>query len=119
MDQRKRVGKIGEDAAATYLRQHGYQILMRNWSTRFGEIDIIAKKSQTLIFVEVRSTRGIRYGYGFQSIGNRKQQKVRRLALQYVKRQQFNHLPLRFDVISVLINRENKVVKLDHIPNAF
>lgn len=119
MDQRKRVGRLGEEAAATYLRQNGYQILARNWFTRLGELDIIAQENQDLVFVEVRSTRGLRFGYGFQSVDFKKQQRVRRLALQYMKHHNLGYLLIRFDVISVLIGHANKVIKLDHIPNAF
>lgn len=113
------MGKLGEEAAAAYLRQNGFRILARNWSTRLGEIDIIAKKNQTFVFVEVRTTRGIRYGDGFQSVNRRKQQKVRRVALQYIQRQQLGDRPVRFDVISVRIDCNNQVQQLDHIPHAF
>ena len=119
MDQRKKIGRMGEEVAATYLRQNGYQILARNWSTRLGEIDLIAKKQQEIVFVEVRTTRGLRFGYGFQSVDVRKQQRVRRLAMQYIQQHKLGHLPIRFDVISVLMNREDQVLQLDHIPNAF
>lgn len=119
MDQRKRTGRLGEEAAASYLRRKGYQILARNWLTRWGELDIVAQENRDLVFVEVRSTRGLRYGYGFQSVDFKKQQKVRRLALQYLKLHHLENCSIRFDVISVLINHENEVIQIDHIPHAF
>lgn len=119
MDQRKMVGQLGEEAATNYLKEQGYQILTRNWSTRLGELDIIAQKGEELVFVEVRSTRSIRFGYGFQSVDVRKQQKIKRLALQYIKQHQLCSKAMRFDVISILLSRYNEVVQLDHIPYAF
>lgn len=119
MDQRKKVGKLGEEAAINYLKGQGYQILTRNWSTRLGELDIIAQKGEELVFVEVRSTRSLRFGYGFQSVDARKQQRIKRLALQYIKQHQLRSQAMRFDVISVLLSRNNEVIQLDHIPHAF
>lgn len=119
MDPRKEIGKIGEEAATRHLEDQGYQILGRNWSTRLGELDIIATDQEAIIFVEVRTTSSNQFGYGFQSIDFRKQHKVRRLALQYLQNQQLHSKPLRFDVVSVLLNGQREIQELQHIPAAF
>lgn len=119
IDSRKEIGKIGEDAAARHLEKQGYHVLFRNWTTRLGELDIIATDEEYLIFVEVRTTTGNRFGYGFQSVDFRKQHKIRRLALQFLQQYRLESKPLRFDVISVLMGKDLRVEELQHIPAAF
>ncbi|MBA4494707.1 YraN family protein [Paenactinomyces guangxiensis] len=118
-DRRKQVGKAGEDEAAQYLLKKGWEILDRNWSSRLGELDIIARNREQVVFVEVRTTSGARFGFGFQSVDIRKQQKVRRLALQYLQQKRLEHVPVRFDVVSVLLDRNRVPVQMDHIEAAF
>lgn len=118
-DRRKETGRAGENAAAHYLTEKGYTILERNWSTRLGELDIIASEKEQIIFVEVRTTSGVRFGFGYQSVDIRKQQKVRRLALQYIQQKRLEHLPIRFDVVSVLLDRGISSIQIDHIEGAF
>jgi putative endonuclease len=119
IDQRREIGRIGEDAANNYLKAKGYTILARNWSTKLGELDIIATDQEAIIFVEVRTTTSNQFGYGFQSVDFRKQQKVRRLALQYVQTKKLSGKLIRFDVISVLLGSDRKVQEINHIPAAF
>ncbi|TCS93130.1 YraN family protein [Hazenella coriacea] len=118
-DLRKQVGQAGEQAATEFLINRGWKILDRNWSTRLGELDIIAIDHPTIVFVEVRTTSSTYFGYGFQSVDFRKQQKVRRLALQYIQMKQWDHLPIRFDVISVFMGRDGIPTQVDLIEGAF
>jgi putative endonuclease len=116
-DKRKQVGRLGEELAARFLLQKGYVIRDRNWATRMGELDIIAMKDGQLVIVEVRTTRSAKFGYGLESVDFRKQQKLRRLAVLYLSRHRLHHLPLRFDVISVLWDEKDP--QLNHIEGAF
>lgn len=118
-DPRKMVGRRGEEVASLYLVEKGFVIVERNWHTRQGELDLVAQKENQLIFVEVRTTSSNRFGYGFQSVDHRKQQKVRRLALQYLQQRRLFHMSIRFDVISVLLNEQLIPVRIDHIEGAF
>lgn len=118
-DPRKTIGRLGEEAAARYLQDRGFVIVERNWQTRLGELDLIAQKGNGLVFVEVRTTSGKRFGYGFQSIDIRKQQKVRRLALQYLQQKRLFGASIRFDVVSVLLNERRDPIRIDHIEGAF
>ena len=118
-DCRKTIGHVGEKLATIYLKGKGMVILHRNWSTRLGELDIIAKEGDTVVFVEVRTTTGTRFGYGFQSVDYRKQQKVRRLSLQYVQHHRLESNPMRFDVVSVLLHKNQELDGIQYIRGAF
>lgn len=65
-------GREAENEAALYLADHGYEIIDRNWRTRYCEIDLIAKKSNTVYFVEVKYRRNSNYGSGLDSIDKKK-----------------------------------------------
>ncbi|MGA8943534.1 MAG: YraN family protein [Thermoactinomyces sp.] len=118
-DTRKQVGRQGEELAARYLTDNGYEIIDRNWTSRQGELDIIALKDGQLVFVEVRTTQSSRYGYGLESVGYRKQQKLRQLALQYLQENPAYYGSFRFDVISVLWDRQGLKNEVQHIEGAF
>ncbi|WP_028778296.1 YraN family protein [Shimazuella kribbensis] len=117
--QRKAIGQRGEDIAAGYLVSKGWELIARNWSTKLGELDIVANDGLQLIFVEVRTTTSNQFGLGFQSVQYRKQQQVRKLAVQFMQKQKLEHLSIRFDVISVLLTKEREFVDLNHLEGAF
>lgn len=119
MDPRKGIGQTGESIAAQYLVTKGWELIARNWSTQLGELDIVAYDGLQLIIVEVRTTTSSQYGYGFESIQHRKQQQVRKLALQFISQQRWEHVPIRFDVISVLLTKDKEFVDLKHLEGAF
>jgi putative endonuclease len=118
-DQRKQVGRTGETMATAWLVQHGYSIRHRNWSTPLGELDIVAQQQQQIVFVEVRTTHSGKYGFGFQSVNLRKQQKVRRLGLQYLQQYGLSDVPVRFDVISIWLHTDQSPLEIRHIEAAF
>lgn len=70
------IGRHGEDIAEDYLVAHGYEIVERNWRTRYCEIDIVAKKDKTVYFVEVKYRKSSTYGSGFEYITPKKQQQM-------------------------------------------
>lgn len=120
IDQRKVTGKIGEDLAAAQLESQGYRIIVRNWRCRTGELDIIAEYNHTLVFVEVRSrkTSG-RFGAAKESIDYRKQKQVRDTAQVYLYRHGQHRGPVRFDVMSVELNANHELIRIEHIISAF
>lgn len=94
------LGKRGENFAKTYLQGQGYRIVESNFTTPAGEIDMIARDGETLVFVEVKTRESLRYGHPFESVTIRKRRKMASAALFYLKR--FNPLPpCRFDVVSI------------------
>ncbi|EGK13451.1 YraN family protein [Kroppenstedtia eburnea] len=118
-DRRRETGQIGEALAARYLENKGYTILETNWRNRYGELDLIAEREGELVIVEVRTTRGRQYGYGFQSIDRRKQQQVRKLALAYLQSRQSQTASFRIDVVSVLLSPAGDPLRIDHLEAAF
>ncbi|MBD0380374.1 YraN family protein [Paenibacillus sedimenti] len=101
-DNRKQLGRLGEELAEAFLRERGYAIIERNWRCRTGEIDIIAQVDGILVFVEVRTRRSsTSFGLAKESIDYRKQLKVRETAQFYLHRYKKHEQRVRLDVIAV------------------
>jgi putative endonuclease len=109
-------GEKGEDIAVAHLKKEGYTILARNYRTPVGEADIIATHEGMLVFVEVKARSSIAFGRPFEAVNMRKMQKIKRVALYYLK-QTGQEPPVRFDVVSIRCERGHTDV--DHIQNAF
>jgi len=116
MDHRKRTGQRGEDIAAAYFAGQGYTILRRNWRCPAGELDIIMEQGHTLIFVEVRTRTGPRYGTAEESITPAKQARLIELAQTYLQQEQPPHTAWRIDVAA--INMAGGQPQLNHLKNA-
>jgi putative endonuclease len=129
--EKKNTGKIGEDIAAKFLIRKGYKILERNWRMKGGEIDIVAKDRDTMVFVEVKSRSSTEYGTGEEAITPHKKEKIINAAkacLQYKPARPYvpskqagggEDQPCRFDVISILFDKRRRVKEINHIENAF
>ncbi len=117
LNLRQVFGKFGEDLAVRYLKKKGYQVLCRNYRTRFGEIDIIAKDADTIVFVEVKSRRTSTFGHPKDSITHSKQKKISKTALYYLKTNDQSNCRARFDVVTV--NSADKKIDVEIIKNAF
>ncbi|MFZ5633877.1 MAG: YraN family protein [Bacillota bacterium] len=117
--ERIALGRAGEDAAVHYLRKKGLRIVQRNFRCRLGELDIIARDGSSLVFIEVRTVAGSAFGTAQESVDRKKRIKLRQVAMYYIQSGNVGNLPMRFDVIAVTIDRDSKVLKLDHIVNAF
>jgi putative endonuclease len=113
MDNRKLVWKIGEAIAKKHLEDKGYQILEQNYRTRYAEIDLIAKKGNVLIFVEVRTKRRELFGSPEETINQRKLKKLWLNAQGYVKTKRWLG-PYRIDAICIVLNLDNSVSRLKH-----
>lgn len=97
------VGKRGEDIAARCLEEAGCRIIERNYRCFLGEIDIIAKDGECLVFVEVKSRRGAGSGDPREAVGPGKQEKISRVAQFYLKEKRLKDVRARFDVVAVSI----------------
>ncbi|MBH9972273.1 YraN family protein [Bifidobacterium sp. W8109] len=107
----RELGRLGEDYACQWLRQRNWKILARNWRSRFGELDIIALDSDSiLVFVEVKTRRTGRFGSPEQAVGPRKQTHLRRAAVQWLishdRDPGARHRGTRFDVISLSVKSD-------------
>ncbi|MBF0566634.1 MAG: YraN family protein [Nitrospirae bacterium] len=97
------VGKRGESLALKYLKKVGYRIVVTNYKNRVGEIDLVAKDGEVLVFVEVKTRRNDSFGEPFEAVGYRKKKKIMDTATCYLK--ELHELPpVRFDVISVTLD---------------
>ncbi|MGQ0823517.1 MAG: YraN family protein [Actinomycetota bacterium] len=99
-DRRRLVGASGEDAAAAWYADEGYEVVARNWRVRTGEIDIVARRGSTLVFCEVKTRRGNAFGVPAEAVTTDKQRRIRRLAAEYLS----THAgagEIRFDVAAV------------------
>jgi putative endonuclease len=117
MGEHLRTGKLGEQMAAAYLQEAGYQILERNYRCPFGEIDIIAREDDTLVFVEVKSRRSENFGLPQLAVGPEKQRRISRISLYYLQNHRLDEANVRFDVVAILLRRENPSIEL--IKDAF
>ncbi len=119
----KKVGAIGEQVAEKFLRKKGYEIIERNFYTRFGEIDIIARekrKGRTLpvtVFVEVKTKSGDQYGEPWEMVGRKKLRQVQNMATVYLTKNGLGEVPCRIDVIGVWLDHDRQVDKLEHWEN--
>lgn len=93
-------GDSGEETACTWLVSHGYTILDRNVSNRFGEIDIIARKGRVVHFVEVKTRGKRRLGFGIEAVDTKKLHKII-LCAQVIARERFPNMPFCIDAISI------------------
>jgi len=114
----KQLGAIGEKYAVNYLKRKNYKILQLNFSCCYGEIDIIAKHKNSIVFVEVKTRRSTNFGKGMEAVNFYKQQKLRKVALYYLNKNAPSFSNIRFDVIDILIQNEHEI-KIEHIVNAF
>jgi putative endonuclease len=122
-DARPALGRAGEAAAVDYLRRRLYSIFTVNFRTRYGEIDIIARRGPIVAFVEVKTRRGKSFGEPFEAVGPRKQQQLRRMASLWLSLNRadmsLRECSFRFDVISVLVDGRGKVSEISHMKDAF
>ncbi|WP_106766087.1 YraN family protein [Paenibacillus faecalis] len=117
---RKQKGAAAEAAAASFLEQRGFSILDRNWRNRTGEIDIVARDKGTLVFVEVRSRSDVStFGTPIESVNPRKIAQVRKTAEQYIHYAKSYDVPVRFDVVAVILNPDMSAGSIEHIEHAF
>lgn len=119
MTHRQKLGRFGEKVAAGYLRKHGYRILKTNYRCPAGEIDIIARKGEYLVFVEVRTKRNSELGSPEESISQIKKEKLAALAELYIQsHESCQSMPWRIDVVAVEVKQNGQVSRVELIENA-
>ena len=103
-------GKFGESVAALYLEKQGYQVIEKNFRCRLGEVDIICKKNNQIVFVEVKTRTSDQYGAPSEAVTKDKVGKIRKVAALYMMSEKITNYQVKFDVMEILLN---------HIENAF
>lgn len=112
------LGRRGEEAAARFLYARGYDILERNWQCFAGEADIIAKDGSCLVFVEVKTRKDTSKGFPSEAVTAEKRQRYEKIALAYVSEFDETDIPVRFDVISIVVVGPERAM-IRHTINAF
>ncbi len=103
----KVIGSIGEDIATKFLKKNKYKIIENNFKCKLGEIDIIAKDGDYLVFVEVKTRKSTKYGMPSEAVNYYKQQKIIQVAKYYLMNKSLD-ANVRFDVIEIIIENKHK-----------
>lgn len=112
-----KTGKEGEKLAAAYLKKNGYRIIETNFRCAIGEIDIIAREKDELVFLEVKTRTSEKLGFPEQAVATKKQKKMSQLALWYIQNKNIKDTASRFDVLAITMLPEGNEINL--IKNAF
>lgn len=107
-------GIEGESVAVNFLKANGYKILERNFTTRCGEIDIIARKKSSIVFVEVKTRTSDIFGTPSEAVDRKKLSKLTSVANQYIQKTKLKNFSFRFEVVSV--TRQNDSWHCEIIP---
>ena len=109
---------MGERTAESFLTRRGYKILGRNYRSRYGEIDIIAREDQCLVFVEVRTRRGSEFGTPEESVTRAKRDRLVALAESYLQSLEKMPSSWRIDLVAIELDRDGRTPTIRHIENA-
>jgi putative endonuclease len=110
-------GKHGEDLAASYLTELGFEILHRNFRYGKNEVDIIAKRGGIISFVEVKSRHSLKFGHPLEAVTKAKQREMQKVAMHFISQHAAENWDYRFDAIAVL--EQNGGVEITFIEDAF
>ena len=110
------LGDRGERAAARFLRRRGLRVLARGYRTKLGEIDLIARDGDTLVFVEVKARR---QGVPAEAVTPEKQRRITLAALHFLRMHRMLDVRSRFDIVAIVWPDERGEPQIEHIPDAF
>jgi putative endonuclease len=110
-------GRKGEALAVSYLEKHGYKVLEKNFRCPWGEIDIIARDHDELVFIEVKTRKSNEMGYPEEAVDAKKQRKISQVAAHYLMQKNIIHESIRFDVVAIFMTTFSLEIKL--IKDAF
>lgn len=110
------LGDRGERAAAKFLRRRGLRVLLRGYRTKWGEIDLIARDGDTLVFVEVKARR---QGVPAEAVTPEKERRLTLAALHFLRKYRLLEARSRFDIVAVVWPDQRGQPQIEHFPNAF
>ncbi|RLE08726.1 YraN family protein [Candidatus Aerophobetes bacterium] len=117
--KRGKLGRRGEAIAVSFLKKQGYKIIERNYRSKLGEIDIIAREKDNIVFVEVKTRRSDDFGLPQEAVSYRKQRRLTKIALGYLAYHRLRGMNCRFDVVGILMGRGGEVKNVELIKGAF
>jgi putative endonuclease len=112
MMQKKELGKKGEEVALRFLKKRGYRIIEKNYVCKLGEMDIIAKERDTLVFIEVKTRTSTAFGPPQLAVNLSKQRQLSKVALNYLKEKHLEDVKARFDVVAILLGQKGEEIEL-------
>lgn len=115
---RGELGKKGETIAVNFLKKQGYKIIERNYRSKVGEIDIIAREKGDIVFIEVKTRQSDNFGLPEEAVSYRKQRRLTKIALSYLTHHRLRGVNCRFDVVGILM-KEDKVRNIELVKGAF
>ena len=118
MDTRPCTGRSGESATEIGYVRRGFRVVARNWRCAIGELDLVFLRGDLLVFCEVKTRRGVRFGAGFDAVDARKRRKLRALGEAFLLHHAFGPVAVRFDVASVRL-RPDGSARVDVFEDAF
>jgi putative endonuclease len=118
MAEKDELGRFGETLAVESLESQGMRVIERNWRCSQGEIDIIAQDGLDLVFVEVKTRSGLRFGTPLSAITAKKLTRLRRLVAAWCRTHPGPHHHVRIDAVSVLVPRQG-LIEIDHVQGIF
>jgi putative endonuclease len=117
MNARQALGRLGEDEAARLYRRAGFTIVERNYRCKLGEMDVVARRGNLLVFCEVKARRTDYFGIPAEAVNHAKQARLRRLAAEWMRERRPGRVEVRFDVVSVIVGPHG--TEVTHLPDAF
>lgn len=115
--ERLSLGEMGERLALKKIKRLGYKFIAKNYRCPLGEIDLIARDGDCLVFIEIKTRRGRSIGYAKEAINRRKMRQISKVALAYMKANNCCDVKARFDVIAINIKGDREEIEI--IPDAF
>ena len=117
MNARTTLGRRGEDLAAELYERSGFRIVERNYRTSEGEIDVVARRGDVVVFCEVKTRGTDRWGLPAETVVASKRARLKRLAARWMRERGPGPVEVRFDVVSIVLR--NGVPEVMHFPDAF
>lgn len=114
MGYKQRIGKFGEKLAKDFLIKHGYKIIGINIKISYQEVDIVAKKNKTIIFIEVKTRTSLSLGSADMALTDTKMENLKKVLENYIYEKKLDENFIRLDLISIDINRLKKLAKIKH-----
>jgi len=118
-EARQTLGRVGEAAARTFLERSGVRILAANFTCAAGEIDLIGRERDTIVFIEVKTRRSAAFGPPQLAVHRRKQQQIVRTAQWFLTERRVSEIACRFDVLAVTFSKDEEVPRISWLRDAF
>ena len=115
--ERIELGDFGENLAFKKIKRLGYKKILRNYRCPLGEVDLIAKDGDTLVFIEIKTRKGRSIGYAKEAVNAKKKRQLSKVALAYMKSNNCRDIKARFDVVAICLGRGEPEIEV--IKNAF